>query len=199
MSEESTKQQRWNQRYQEKVSSEPAPATILKSYQQSLSTQENAQRKALDLACGLGGNAIYLAQQGYQVTAVDYSDVALSQLAKKAENAKLSIDTVLCDLEKDGAEDFKDFDLVVVSYYLQRSLFAKIFSFLKPGGLLFYQTFSGEQVDGVGPQNPDFRLKQGELLSLCQPHLVLFYREDSSDCITEDCYRGEAMIVVKKN
>ena len=199
MSEQNTKQQRWNQRYQEKLSSESPPAAILKNYPQYLNPQQATQYKALDLACGLGGNAIFLAEQGYHVTAVDYSDVALTQLATRAENAKLSIDTVLCDLENCQADDFKDFDLVVVSYYLQRSLFAKIFSFLKPGGLLFYQTFSGEQIDDMGPQNPDYRLKQGELLSLCQQHAVLFYREDSADCISKDCHRGEAMIVVKKN
>ena len=199
MSEQNTKQQRWNQRYQEKTASETSPANILNICHQYLNGQKKPQPKALDLACGLGGNAICLAEQGYQVTAVDYSDVALTQLAKQAENAALSIDTVLCDLENIEGEAFKGFDLVVVSYYLQRSLFEKIFSFLKPGGLLFYHTFSGDQVDDAGPQNPDFRLKQGELLSLCQQYSVLFYREDSADCTTEDCYRGEAMIVVKKN
>jgi len=198
MSEQSAKQQRWNQRYQEKTASEVSPATILKLCRQYLNPQKKPQPKALDLACGLGGNAVYLAEQGYQATAVDYSDVALTQLANRAETAKLSIDTVLCDLENVDADDFNDFDLVVVSYYLQRDLFEKIFSFLKPGGLLFYQTFSGGQVDDMGPQNPDFRLKQGELLSLCQQHTVLFYREDSADCTTEGCHRGEAMIVVKK-
>jgi len=198
MSEQSTKQQRWNQRYQEKATSETSPASILNLCSQYLNTQKKPQPKALDLACGLGGNAICLAELGCQVTAVDYSDVALSQLTKRAETEKLPIETVLCDLETVGAEDFHGFDLVVVSYYLQRDLFAKIFSFLKPGGLLFYQTFSGEQVDDMGPQNPDFRLKQGELLSLCQQYSVLFYREDSADCATEGCYRGEAMIVVKK-
>ena len=188
------KQQRWNQRYQDKIQAEQSPVLVLRSNQALLS----CKGKALDLACGLGGNAICLAKLGYQVTAVDYSEVALSKLSAYAEINNLSIETVLLDFENDEF-DFHGFDVIVVSYYLQRDLFSKIFSALSLNGLLFYQTFSGVSIDDAGPQNPAFRLKRGELLSLCSRHTILYYREDPDSCQGEECLCGESMIIVRKD
>ena len=189
----SEKQQRWNQRYKEKLAAEQQPAAVLTLNQMLLS----GKGKALDLACGLGGNAIFLAQQGYQVTALDYSEVALDMLASFADQSKLSITTSLFDLESQNIEP-DQFDIIVVSYYLQRDLFPELFRLLKQGGLLFYQTFAVEVDAGSGPKNTDFRLKKGELLSLCKGHELLFYREDQGCCIGDGCFNNDAMIVTRK-
>lgn len=188
------KKQRWNQRYQDKAQTEQSPAFVLRANLALL----RCQGKALDLACGLGGNAIFLAKLGYQVTAVDYSEVALAKLSAYAETNNLSIKTVLLDFEN-SEFDFHEFDVVIVSYYLQRDLFPKIFSALNLNGLLFYQTFSGTPKEGAGPQNPVFRLKRGELLSLCSRHSILYYREDPDSCRGPECLCGESMIIVQKN
>jgi len=192
MSEQSEKQQRWNQRYSDKVISEKPPAYVLSCNRHLL--MDNGE--ALDLACGLGANAIFLAKCGYQVTAIDYAEIALKKLSDYASDYELPIETQCTDLAAAKLEN-NFYEVVVVSYYLERELFSKIFKSLKPGGLLFYQTFSGDCVDGNGPENPAFRLQQGELLSLCAEHSILYYREDSGCCIGQDCFNGEAMIVVK--
>lgn len=194
MQEKSAKQQKWNQRYQDKSVSEQQSAAILKLNQSLLA----GKGKALDLACGLGGNAIFLAEQGYQVTALDCSDVALEKLALFAAQKKLSITTSLLDLENQSIK-LNQFDVVVVSYYLQRDLFPHLFKLLKQGGLLFYQTFSAATETDTGPNNPSFRLRQGELLSLCESQAVLYYREDQGGCIGENCFNNDAMIVVRKS
>jgi len=194
MSAVTTKQQRWNRRYKEKLQTEQTPAFVLQSNQSLLS----GNGKALDLACGLGGNAIFLAQHGYQVTALDYSEVALNKLSACAAGNNLSIETCLSDLENDEFIS-QSFDVIVASYYLQRDLFPKIFSALKPGGLLFYQTFSGSPVKDTGPQNILFRLRRGELLSMCSNHTILFYREDPGECSGSDCMCGESMIIVRRD
>ena len=193
MSEQSGKQQRWNQRYSEKFISEISPAHVL-SCNQHLLTNKGA---ALDLACGLGVNGLFLAKKGYQVTAIDYAEAALTKLSDYAGEHDLSIETQCADLEVIKLKN-NSYDVVVVSYYLQRDLFDEIFKSLKPGGLLFYQTFSGDRVEGNGPENPAFRLQKGELLSLCAEHSILYYREDGNCCIGPDCFNDEAMIVVKR-
>lgn len=188
------KQQKWNLRYQEKSVAEQNPAAVLTLNQRLLS----GQGAALDLACGLGGNAIFLANLGYQVTALDYSEIALEKLAHYSKVNGLSIKTNLINLENQTVDSVQ-YDVIVVSYYLQRELFLKLFELLKEGGLLFYQTF-GVLSDGcTGPQNPEFRLKKGELLSLCKNLSLLFYREDQGLCIGSDCFNNDAMIVVRKD
>jgi len=193
MSEKTGKQQRWNQRYQDVAFSEKSSAYVLSCNQHLLKNKGTA----LDLACGLGANALFLAKTGYQVTAIDYAEAALTKLSDYAGDYGLSIETQCEDLEAIKLKD-SFYDVVVVSYYLQRDLFPEIFKSLKSGGVLFYQTFSGDCIDGNGPGNPVYRLQQGELLSLCAEHSILYYREDSSCCIGQDCFNGEAMIVVKR-
>ncbi|MDH5424351.1 MAG: methyltransferase domain-containing protein [Gammaproteobacteria bacterium] len=188
------KQQSWNQRYQQKQVDEQLPAPVLTLNQKLLP----AKGSVLDLACGLGGNAIFLAKLGYEVSALDYSAIALEKLALYAQQNRLSIKPRLLDLQSQSLEPAQ-YDVVVVSYYLQRDLFPVIFDQLKTGGLLFYQTFGVAADNASGPKNPAFRLSKGELLSLCTNHSVLFYREDQGCCIGDECFNNDAMIVVRKN
>ncbi|MCZ7529260.1 MAG: class I SAM-dependent methyltransferase [Acidimicrobiia bacterium] len=71
--------------------------------------------RALDLACGEGRNALFLAEQGWRVTAVDFSDVALEKARRIAARRNVSVDWVLADLlEYEPAE--RAWDLVLVCY-----------------------------------------------------------------------------------
>ncbi|WP_130536444.1 class I SAM-dependent methyltransferase [Thiomicrorhabdus indica] len=117
--------------------------------------------KALDLACGLGGNARFLAQCGLKVDAWDISDNALTILNNWASLNHLPIQPLLTDL-KQMLLPYQQYDVIVVSRYLDRKLFKQIEQALKPNGLLFYQSFL-EPMQENAPKNPDFYLKSGEL------------------------------------
>ena len=133
---------------------------------------------ALDLACGLGANAIFLAKQGLAVTAWDISFVAIDKLTAYAVQQGLNINA--CQ-EKIVADSFTGcyFDVIVVSRFLDRTLSNAIIGALKPDGLLFYQTFTREKASPRPPNNPDYLLIENELLALFSPLRVIFYRENA--------------------
>jgi SAM-dependent methyltransferase len=113
----------------------------------------------LDLACGHGRHARYLAAAGYRVTATDRDAAALAALAGIP-----GVRTVQADLE--GAPwpfDAGAFDGVVVANYLHRPLFDGLAASLAPGGLLIYETFMQGNERYGRPSNPDFLLRPYEL------------------------------------
>jgi SAM-dependent methyltransferase len=71
------------------------------------------------------------------------------------------------------------FDVIVVSYYLEPTLAPQIAAALKPGGLLYYQTFTRIAVGSEGPSNPAFRLHDNELLQLFSGLRLRVYREEN--------------------
>jgi SAM-dependent methyltransferase len=133
---------------------------------------------ALDLACGSGRNAIWLAEQGFQALAVDRNATALDALSEEAKRRRLSLRTRVVDLE-DGRPflDPDSFDLIVVVHYLHRPLFPGLVRALRPGGVLVYETFTRAQAARGKPTNPAFLLESGELLTLVRPLQVLASRE----------------------
>ncbi|MBM4077332.1 MAG: class I SAM-dependent methyltransferase, partial [Planctomycetes bacterium] len=90
---------------------------------------------ALDLACGLGGNSIWLAKSGWEVTAVDISPVGLDLARQIAANQQVSnISWVAADLDEYYPEK-NSFDLVIVFRYLDRTRIPSLaIESLKPGG-----------------------------------------------------------------
>ena len=137
---------------------------------------------ALDLACGSGRNAIWLAEQGYQTLAVDRNDAALDGLSQQAARQGLAIRTQAVDLE--NGEPFLEpdtFDLIVVVHYLHRPLFPRLLHALRPRGVLVYETFTRAQAARGKPTNPAFLLEPGELLTLVHPLEILASREGDFD------------------
>jgi len=123
----------------------------------------------LDVAAGYGRNARWLADQGYQVQAVD-KDMAGLQSMDDLPN----ITTQVADIEAD-AWPYEDsqFEAIVVCRYLHRPLFSKFIQSLARGGILIYETFmDGHQVYGR-PQNPDFLLNSNELLHVFSTELTI--------------------------
>ena len=153
--------------------------------------------KAVDLACGLGGNAIELAQASLTTHAWDSSQVALAQLDQHAHDTQLSIKTQQRDIERHPPEAHL-FDVVVVSHFLHRPTFTTLINSLKSGGVLYYQTFTGVKVNSIGPSNPDYLLAQNELLHLCSGLKILHYREEGRQGNERCGWRNQAMIVAKK-
>jgi SAM-dependent methyltransferase len=123
--------------------------------------------EVLDLACGTGRHARFLAARGCSVLAVDRDAEAIAALATVA-----GVFTRVADLEG-AAWPFasSSFDAVVVANYLHRPLFGPIFDALRPGGLLVYETFMLGNERFGRPSNPEFLLRPGELLGAVQGQL----------------------------
>ncbi|MDF1662556.1 MAG: methyltransferase domain-containing protein [Planctomycetota bacterium] len=152
--------------------------------------------EVLDLACGGGRNALYMAEQGFQVRACDRSEESLATLQKRAEDAELAIDCFQVDLEsvERPLTESGAFGAILVFRYLHRPLFPNLFEALKPGGLLIYETFTSAQAQFGRPKNPLFLLKPGELATLCQ-ELELIY---SWEGVEENPKRAVAQIIARK-
>ncbi|KAG1660430.1 Trk system potassium uptake protein TrkH [Nymphon striatum] len=168
------KKQKWDEAYQHADYSSAEAAAFTGGF-------------ALDLACGRAGNAQFLSKQNFEVDAVDISSVVLEGLATYSKSNHLKINTILRDVENEGMLEKE-----------LRELFPQILNSLKPGGLLFYQTWSQLKVSDAGPSNPNFLLSPGELLKLCAGLNVLFYRENGKIGNTEKGLRNEAQIIVQK-
>ena len=152
---------------------------------------------ALDLACGLGGNAILLAQHGLSTYAWDISQQAIDALKTYCSKNSISLNTEARDVERQPPKA-NTFDVICVSYYLERDLVSNLIAALKPKGLLFYQTFVHESVSNSGPKNPKYRLRENELLSLFSSLHILAYQEYGRVGNIDSGLRDVAMLVAQK-
>ena len=116
--------------------------------------------KALDLACGAGRNALWLAEHGWEVTAVDGAQAAIEILRSRATERGLKINAVVADLEKGEFEiEPSHWDLIAICYYLQRNLFEPAKRGVAPGGVLISIVHVTEPGEEEGPH----RLRPGQL------------------------------------
>ena len=148
---------------------------------------ENASRTglpltgvALDVACGLGQNAAWLSQRGWQVDAVDISDVGLELAAALARRAGcVGISWIVADLDE-FVPLTAHYDLVAVFRFLDRRRLPPIIeNALKPGGILVYETFSEQHLSRPDShlRSSQFALQSGELPLLFPGLTVLAYEE----------------------
>ncbi len=117
---------------------------------------------ALELACGRGANALYLARLGYEVIAVDCAINGLGACNRTARRLGLPVYPVVMDLERAVLPPGR-FRLVCVVRYLNRGLFPALAEALAPGGILFYKTFNGRHLEDRRGFNPGYVLEDGEL------------------------------------
>ena len=183
---------KWNERYRA-ATGEPNAAAVLKENLHLLPVRG----LALDMACGLGANAILLAQQGLEVEAWDIADVAVATLQDIALKQQLAIQARVRDVEAQPPEA-ATFDVIVVSYFLDRDIIPALLLALKPDGLIYYQTFTRQRVSERGPQQAKYRLADQELLQLFSGLQVLFYREEGRTGDLHRGFRDEAMLIGRK-
>jgi tellurite methyltransferase len=134
--------------------------------------------KALDLATGEGRNAVFLAQHGLDVDAVDISEIGLRKAQKLAREMRVKIHTFLADLDTYQIER-EQYDLITNFYFLDRSLVQKMKRSLKKGGMVVFETYTLEhrRLGTGGPKDPRYFLTPNELLNLFKEFRILFYRE----------------------
>jgi tellurite methyltransferase len=142
-----------------------------------------ARGRVLDVACGKGRHALLLAQSGLHVRAIDANADAIAALRSEAERLGLQIDTAVVDLETDPPPPLGESlcDMILVFNYLHRPLMPAIRAAVKPGGRIFYETFTTRQAERGKPRNPAFLLKDGELQELMKPFVILRSREGDID------------------
>ena len=169
----------WNRKYREAPGSWNEPDSfLLHAFSQYIRPQYPEGGTALDFAGGAGRNAIWLAQQGWNVTLIDISETGVEQARKKAgplmSNVRFVVDDLAC-----FRAPLTPFDLVMTFFYLDRQIFPEIIQAIRPGGLLIYKTLTLEQqkLEG-GPKDPAHLLASGELLQLAKGLHVLHYREE---------------------
>ncbi len=171
MPSDTEQRDRWNARHA-RASLPPVPAVLRENAHLLPSTG-----RALDLACGLGAGALFLAEAGLQVSAWDRSPVAIQRLKQEADRRGLMLDARVRDLSVQPPEP-ESFQVILVAHFLDRTLVPAILQALKPKGLLFYQTFTREAVSSLGPTDPHYRLAPNELLQLFSGLHLRFYREE---------------------
>src|SRR5215471_20887138 len=178
----------WNRKYRERshLSLEPDPF-LVSVYTQFL--EGSSPGTALDVAGGVGRHALWLADRGWQVKLVDISESGI-ELARK--NLPSTVELEVLDLQKVRDLGRAKYDLVIVFFYLQRSLFPALMKALKPGGLLIYKTYTLEQQRfSGGPSHPMHLLKPNELLRAIASLRILHYHETIRD-------RGVVELVARK-
>jgi tellurite methyltransferase len=122
---------------------------------------------ALDLACGAGRHALFLAERGWRVHAIDGARAGVERMMGEAarRNAADRIDARVCDLESAGFTlDPEAYDLVCDFYFLHRPLFEQIRRAIRPGGLFVAAIHLADPSGGAGPHR--FLLAPGELRAL---------------------------------
>jgi tellurite methyltransferase len=150
---------RWNARY--------ARGNPNRSFQPDPLLQCNrwlleGKGKVLDVACGPGHNALFLATMGYEVIAVDGSLAGLTYCREKLRSVPLPITLLAVDLDRFFPPN-RYFDAVLVVRYLDRRLFSRWTAAVRRGGLIIYKTFNRNALREKPHFPADYFLERGEL------------------------------------
>lgn len=186
-------QRKWDRIYTDNGRETGQPCRVLSAHSHLLPPAG----LALDLACGRGANALYLAGKGYTTSAWDLSEVVVQRLAEQAGRLGVPLSTEQRDVAADPPPP-ASFDIIIVSRYLERTIVPDIIAALKDGGLLLYQTFIEEKVSDFGPCNPAYRLQPNELLHLFRSLHIIHYHEEGTIGDTDQGFRNEAMLIAQK-
>ncbi|WP_297809137.1 class I SAM-dependent methyltransferase [uncultured Methylophaga sp.] len=186
-------QQKWDRRYRDQQTQLAEAAEVLQQNGHLLP----ANGVAMDLACGLGANSLFLAKAGLSVISRDISPVAINKLSAEAAAQGLDIDARVADVEREFPEKHS-LDVLVVTHFLAREMAPALMAALRPGGLLFYQTYCRDKVFPQGPGNPDYLLADNELLSLFAGLNLRVFREESLLGAHNQGWRNQAMLVAEK-
>jgi 2-polyprenyl-3-methyl-5-hydroxy-6-metoxy-1,4-benzoquinol methylase len=153
---------KWDEKYK-KLQKKPKVNLLLQEFY-TLATKN----RALDIACGIGQNATFLANRGFIVDVVDISEVGLSKFNHKNIN-KYSIDIRDFQFKKSY------YDLIICTNFLDRTIFKKISTSLKKGGVLIFETYTYKK-KGF---NTNFVLEKNELLKVFANLEIIYYKSDT--------------------
>ena len=159
--------EKWNRRYRDGAyHGRTHPSAFLEECAAALPEPG----RALDLACGTGRNAVYLADLGFAVDAVDISAEALA--IGQARAPTLPIRWLEHDLDS-GFVPEASYDAIVNIRFVDLPLLESLLPSLRPNGVLIVeQHLATPRDDVIGPKNPAFRVAPGELARLASTLLI---------------------------
>ena len=167
----------WDLKYEQGLPSLTIPDPFfVSSYERVVEGRFPMGGRALDLAGGLGRHAIWLAARGWHVSVVDISEVAIEKLRQEVKQHGLQLDLFPMNAAEYDFETTR-YDLIVLFYHFDRTLFPKIVSALNPGGLLICKMaihWNSETEVSATPDNP---LRRSEILSLVPELHVIDHQE----------------------
>ncbi len=186
-----TEQSSWDERYSSGQYASADPHKLLREIVSKLKPG-----RALDLACGTGRNSIFLAEHGWEVTAVDNSVVGVEIARNRAKEKDLNVNFTVADLEKSEFDiEPGVYDLICDFYFLQRDLFGEMKKGLRSGGVII----STIHIYGEGEEPRRFDLREGELRELFTDMEILHYHETAAvDTDAGDHHRRTAELVARR-
>jgi len=181
----------WDQRFREGSHAGSPPDPFLEQLKE-YSSLFLPNRRALDVACGAGRHAVWLAERGWHVIGCDLSLEGLQKARALAQQRAVRLDLVCLDLGM-PCLPVERFDLIVVFFYLQRNLFEPLQRALRSGGLMVYKTYTTDQNRfSGGPSHPLHLLQPQELLEQFRHFRILCYQETLQG-------RGVAQLIAQKS
>ena len=163
----------WDERYSRGEHATTKPSRLLVRVAESLQPG-----RALDVACGTGRHAIFLAERGWHVTAVDASRVGIEITESRARMRGVTVDARVADLERGHfVIDAQSYDLICVFYYLQRDLWPRLRAGVRRGGTLVAGIHLIDESPEAQPANPAFLLQPDELRAEFRGWEITHYHE----------------------
>ncbi len=152
--------------------------------------------EALDLACGTGRNSLYLAQNNFEVDALDIAQVALDTLTQDAQRLDVThlIHSTLTDLDNYTPE--KQYDLIVMCNFLDRSLLQKTKDSLRSGGFYFVETYMLDASNEKENSDKNNLLEKKELQKIFRDFEIIYYNEFDNE--KHELYSMKKQIILAK-
>jgi SAM-dependent methyltransferase len=177
---------RWNKKYTDRKWADE-PSEIVRRFCSSAKPG-----MALDIGAGTGRNALFLAEQGFDVVAVDIAEKGLTRMAGAHKNLlPLCADLDIFEIPE------KRFSLILNVLFLNRRLFPWIMGGLVDGGVLIFETYIDFPSGSGHRRSRDFCLEENELLQVFAPLHILYY-EETQKTTDEGTSRLASLAAVKK-
>lgn len=184
--------EKWNKRYLERThGTQPPDQFLIDAFDRYIEPIFPNKGRALDIAGGTGRHAVFLAAKGWNVLLADIAEQGIENARNSVNNLSGHLEFAVEDLARFQARG-RQYELILVFFFLQRKIFPELIKALKPGGLLIYKSYTRHQTNFEGgPTNPDFLFAENELLNAFRNLRILNYAELIRDC-------GMAELVAQK-
>jgi tellurite methyltransferase len=167
----------WDKRYREgHPGRSPEAHELVRKYAPLM----DRDRPIIDVAAGRGRDLLFLATSGFHVCGLEKSREAIKLARQAADREGLEMLFVLGDALSLPFRDGK-VGAVLVFYFLERSIMARLVRLLAPGGLMLYETFLKKQNEIDRQRDPLYLLDDGELSGYFRDLEPLTYEEGVFD------------------